>query len=814
MSAPENGNNPLLGESNTGSKTSWTMGPKEFIFKYLVYLPWVLISAGLFVSLAYIKIRYTTPIYRVQSSLLIKNDRSGASKDQRFEELFMNQEATNLSNEIEILKSRPVLQRVARDLGLQINYYGKGSVKTSLLYPDVPFKLEILRMGDSSRGLGYKVTITLNGKFLLNESKTEYEFGEIVENAGNRFRLVSLMGRDTRSFAGGIFQVNWISLANAAENLVGGLQIVQANEQSTILTLSFQGENLALGRDVLNTVMAVYDTLMVEDKNRIADNTLRFINARILELSDTLRGVEGGLRNYMVNNQIFDIENQSKVYLDKIGESAKDKSGLEVKVAIVDFLLKYVQDSKTVHELVPTNLGIDEPAVLQLVTEYNRMQLERENNIKTTTPTNPLIVSLDNSLDKVRRQIYQALLNVKQAYTIASENLTKNDRQLQGMVTSLPGKSMQMLNIGRQQKILEDLYSLLLQKKLDISLSSASTISNSRVLEPATENGVLVSPDSKKIYTFYLLIGILIPVGIIALRELLQDKVNSRADVEKYTNAPILGEIGHSDREQSLVVTLNSRRLISEQFRIVRTNLQYIIGRNERPVIMITSSFSGEGKSFISTNMGAVMALSGKKTVIMEFDIRKPKIVSGLDLKRKMGITNYIIGKASFNDLPVKVEGVEGLYVIPCGPIPPNPAEILLDKRLDELMQEVMKNFEVVIMDTAPVGLVSDASNLGQYAHCTLYIVRQGHTFRNQIRLIEDLYRAKKLPGLCLLLNDVKGVSGYYGGAYYGKGYGYYGAYGYGSGYFEDESKKRKGGSLLRGLKKFWKRLIAGRNKQ
>jgi capsular exopolysaccharide synthesis family protein len=361
---------------------------------------------------------------------------------------------------------------------------------------------------------------------------------------------------------------------------------------------------------------------------------------------------------------------------------------------------------------------------------------------------------------------------------------------------------------------LEDLYSLLLQKKLDISLSSASTISNSRVLEPATNNGSLISPDSKKIYTFYLLIGILIPVGIIALRELLQDKVNNRADVEKYTNAPILGEIGHSDREQSLVVTHNSRRLISEQFRIIRTNLQYIIGRNDRPVIMITSSFSGEGKSFISTNMGAVMALSGKKTVIMEFDIRKPKIVSGLDLKRKMGITNYIIGKASFNDLPVKVEGVEGLYVIPCGPIPPNPAEILLDKRLDELMQEVMKNFEVVIMDTAPVGLVSDASSLGQYAHCTLYIVRQGHTFRNQVRLIEDLYRAKKLPGLCLLLNDVKGVSGYYGGGYYGKGYGYYGAYGYGSGYFEDDSKKRKRGSLLKGLKNFWTRLVAGRNKQ
>jgi tyrosine-protein kinase Etk/Wzc len=208
---------------------------------------------------------------------------------------------------------------------------------------------------------------------------------------------------------------------------------------------------------------------------------------------------------------------------------------------------------------------------------------------------------------------------------------------------------------------------------------------------------------------------------------------------------------------------------------------------------MVTSSFSGEGKSFISTNIGAVMALSGKKTVIMEFDIRKPKILSGLDLKRKAGITNYIIGKASFNDLPVKVDGVDGLYVIPCGPIPPNPAELLLDSRLDDLLAEVTANFEVVIMDTAPIGLVSDAANLGKYANCTLYIVRQGHTFKNQVRLIDEIYKAKRLPNLCLLLNDAQIAGGYYGGGYYGRGYGYSAGYGYGnvSGYFDEDRKKK-----------------------
>jgi len=303
-------------------------------------------------------------------------------------------------------------------------------------------------------------------------------------------------------------------------------------------------------------------------------------------------------------------------------------------------------------------------------------------------------------------------------------------------------------------------------------------------------------------------LGMLLPTGFVVLREILQDKINGKADVEKYTTAPILGEIGHSEGTQTLVVTQNSRRLISEQFRIIRTNLQYMINKVPKPVIMVTSSFSGEGKSFVSTNMGAVMALSGKRTVIMEFDIRKPKIVSGLDLKRKMGITNYIIGKASFNELLIKVNGVDDLYVIPCGPIPPNPSEILLDKKLDELMKEVMDHFDVVIMDTAPIGLVSDAITLNRFSNCTLYITRQGYTFRKQLGLVEDLYINKKLPSLCLLINDVKADGGYYGG-YYGGGYGYYGGYGYGkqSDYFESDGDKN-GRSLPARLKKWIERIF------
>ncbi|MDP4150483.1 MAG: polysaccharide biosynthesis tyrosine autokinase [Bacteroidota bacterium] len=781
---------------------AWAIGPKDFIMKYFRYLPWLVLSLALFMVIAYTKIRYTPQIFRVQSSLMIQNDQNNmGGKDQRFDELFMNQQSANLSNETEILRSRPVLQRVARDLGVQTVYYNKGKVRSSLLYPDAPFEMRVEQLIDSTMEFSLLVKVLNDKQFLLNEQKTPIAFGESFQLGGNRLLLARNKMVSFHSYGSADFIVTWMPLPEAAESLVGNLKVAQGNDQSTILTLSFENENSNLGRDALNTLMAVYDTLTVEDKTRIANNTLKFIDERLKNLKDDLNGAQGNLEYFMQTQQAYDLEGQAKSYQDILSESSKQKVDREIRMNVVDWLLDYIKDSKNEFNTVPTNLGIQEPALLQLVSEYNRLQLQRDANLKTTQPDNPLIVGLEGSIEKVRSNIYQALLNVKQAYLIAERNMDKQENEVKSEIRSLPGKSLQKVNIERQQRIFEELYSFLLQKKLETSISSASTISNSKVIEPATSPGSLVSPDKKKIYILYILMGLLLPTGAIAVLEMLRDKVSNRGEVEKRTQAPILGEIGHSENSQTLVVARNSRRFISEQFRIIRTNLQYVVGKKDKPVIMVTSSFSGEGKSFISTNMGAVIALTGKKTVIMEFDIRKPKIVSGLDLKRKVGITNYIIGRGEFEDLLVKVDEVENLYVIPCGPIPPNPAELLLDPKLEELMHKVREYFDVVIMDTAPVGLVSDAINLSRFADCTLYIIRQGYTFRKQVGMIEELYVNKKLPGLSLLLNDVKADGSYYGG-YYG-GYGYYAGYAYGSesGYFEDEKRSKR----TSWFRKMWK---------
>jgi tyrosine-protein kinase Etk/Wzc len=470
-----------------------------------------------------------------------------------------------------------------------------------------------------------------------------------------------------------------------------------------------------------------------------------------------------------------------------------------LKLSVNNFLIRHLNNNP--FTAVPVDLGTQEPTLIPLITEYNQLQVERQNALATMPATNPYIErNLDPRLAKLRSDIMQALQTVRQSYTIARNSIERQSNIAEGRLQSIPSKGRELAERSRQQKIKEELYLFLLQKQEETAIASASTVSDSKIVEPARANGNPIRPNNRSVYLFAMFLGLALPMGVILVKEYLNDKVRDKTDIEKLTDAPFIGEIGHSEDSGALVVTQNSRRFISEQFRIIRTNLQFMLNKVQNPVILVTSSFSGEGKSFVSTNMGAVMALTGKRTVIIELDIRKPKVVANLDLKKKQaGITNFIVGRVNVQDIIVPVPEIQNLFVIPCGPVPPNPAEMLLDPKLKELFEYARRNFDVVIVDTAPVGLVSDAIILGEQADCTLYITRQNYTFKKQVGLIDELYRLKKLPRLSLLLNDVeigRGYSGYYGN--YGYGYGY----GYGAGYFDEEGKKKKKGLFSRLIKK------------
>jgi capsular exopolysaccharide synthesis family protein len=725
--------------------------------------------------LAYAKLRYSTPIYVVNAKLMVKNNSQGGTAGDKFDDIFLMQGVrNNMNDEMEIIKSRYMAKRVITKLNFQYQYYNQGQLRSSLIHPlDMPFLAEI-KLADSSSGSSLSIKIVDNTQFTIGESAQKYFFGQWIKQGADEWRL-NLTGRNFSSFSKE-FVVAWVPLDNISAELSGSIKVVKLDNFSNVLNLSYQTPNTAIGRDILNQYMQEYKQYNLEDKREIAINTLEFIDEQLDTVKGDLGRVEQTLKDFRERNKVIDPDGQAQLYLSNINESSKLVTEQVVKIKIADQLINYINDEKNPFRVVPTSLGILEPSLVQQITEYNRLLLQRESTLLTTPPANPIVIGLEASIAKLRSDMLDNLRNIRRSYGASVSDYERNSVLSEQQVRTVPGVQKRLLEISRQQKILEELYSYLLQKKLETSIGSASTISAIRVVEPAFSSNRPVQPDKRSVYLLSLFIGLLIPAVVIFLLEYLNDRVQTKNDVQKVTDAPILGEVGHSEDSQTLVVGKNNRKVVAEQFRMIRTNLQYILHDKEKMVIMVTSSFGGEGKSFVSTNIGAVLALTGKRTVLLEFDIRKPKILHGLGLSRSNGITNYVVGACDLEDLPVPVPQHNGLFVIPCGPVPPNPSELLLDAKILKIFNYCRDNFDAIIIDTAPVGLVSDAITLGKHADATIYIVRHDYTQKRQIQLIQDIYVQGKLPSMSVVINDIKVKLGY--GGYYG-----YGGYGYGYGY-------------------------------
>jgi len=771
--------------------------PRELFLKYARFIPWVVLFMILMVILGWLRLRYTVPIYNVSAKLLVKSTSSNSGGGEKFDDIFMMQSSrNNMADEIEIIKSRLMAKRVIASLNFQYQYINKGQLRSTAIHQnEMPFIAETAS-SDSLHNAGIAIKVLSDNEFTIGDPPVKYTFGAWFDMGGRKWRL-RRTNRSFSDFASKEFVVSWGTLENMSAGLSNALKIVRMDNYTNILTLSYETENTTIGRDILNQYMTEYQEYSLEDKQQIAFNTLEFIDEQLDTVRNELGGVERNLKDFRVENKVIDPDGQSRFYLENMNEYSRIVLEQSVKIKVADQLINYIEDEKNPYRIVPTTLGILEPSLVQQISEYNKLTMERATSLNTMPAANPIIINLEGAINKLKGDILENLKNIRKTYSTMAADYEKNNQFSESQVKTLPGIQKRLLEISRQQKILEELYSYLLQKRLETSIGSASTISNIRVVEPAYSSNNPIRPDRKSVYLMVIFIGLLIPVGIIFLMDYLNDRVQTKRDVQKVTDSPILGEIGHSDDNQALVVGKTNRKVVAEQFRMIRTNLQYILHEKKKMVIMVTSSFSGEGKSFVSTNIAGVIALTGKRVVILEFDIRKPKILHGLGLKRSSGITNFIVGSAELHNLPVPVTTMDNLFVIPCGPVPPNPAELLLDPKIEEVFEYAKKEFDVVIVDTAPVGLVSDAITLGKFADATVYIVRHNYTQKRQIQLVEDLYTAQKLPAMSVVINDIKiklGYGGYYGYGGYGYGYGYgYGkrssAYAKAASYYGEEAK-------------------------
>jgi len=768
-------------QANNNKSELWNLSLRDLFYKYVRFLPLFVLSVALTLFAAFVYLRYTVPIYRVGSSMLIKTEQQGGGRPDKFEDMFLNDRNQNIQSEIEILKSKPLMQRVVDSLHLQFSYYAKGKIKTVNIYKQTPFKLTALQIEDSTRGFTMKVKFINDNQFRINGEKKNFSFGQVFKNKDGVFSL----SRNPFGVVNSEYNIVWSPTSSAARAYAGALQIIPKTPGTGILGMSMMTPNPQLGADILNKLMEEYDRYTILKKQESSDKKLAFIDDRLSETGHKLDSVSQALLNYKVNNNIIDADKQSESYFSNLSESDKAIIQQTLEKMKAEFVEAYLKDKRNEYSKVPSTLMLEDATFSALVTEYNKVQFERQNLIESQIPeTNPSVSEKTAELEKLRTSILENLKNIKASISSEIALMQRKSDFNQSELRQIPAKTKEQEEIERNKLVLENLYKILQETQLQTAISRASTISNSEIIDRAYPSSVPVKPNKKAIRILAVLLGLGLPALFIFIGEILNDKVTTRFDIERLTSAPILGEIGHSYSNNVLIVNKTTRSMVAEQFRIIRSNLQYIINK-EKSVILVTSSYSGEGKSYITTNMGAVLALAGKKTVILEFDIRKPKLLSGLGIAKGPGITNYLVGKAKLEDLIRQVPDQANLFILGCGPVPPNPAELLLDQRVEQMFEWLRENFDIVLVDTAPVGMVSDAMTLSKFADSTLYLVRQGHTFKKQVALIDEFYQANKLPKLSIIVNDVKLKPGY---GYYGYGrYGYGYGYGYGS-YYEEET--------------------------
>jgi tyrosine-protein kinase Etk/Wzc len=761
---------------------------KDFIFKYIRFLPLFIFSVILAYATAFLYLRYTTVVYRSTGTLILKDNNSGmGASDPRFQQLFIDDRSKNIQNEIEYLKSRGLMERVVQNLDLNFSYYAKGKIKQENVYRSAPFRVEVLSLKDSS-AFQLSIHFQNDNNFQVGLDKKIYSFGQTISNEHGVFRLQ----RSNSTVLNNLYVVRWAPASDIASSILPQLAVAP-KQSGSILMISLESDNAALCSDIINRLMIEYQRSTVEDKNATTRQTIDFLDGRLRIVGNELDSVTSRLLAFQQANNINGVisetgEGSANPYTAK-ADAADEKSKVaEMQVYRLNLIRDYLGDGNNAFNLVPSSLTINDATLSTLVSAYNVTQLERKNMVEGgIAPENPRVKQKEEYLQKLRTNIFENVRNLLQAANYELAKIRQEQNSYNSQMRSMPAKMQELAEIKRQQGNKQAIYNFLMEKREEASISLAATISNIKVLERAVPELSPIKPNRSGVRSVALLIGLLIPALFIFILELLDDKIVNRTDIEKAIDVPILGEVGHSADTKTLVVLPKSRGFVAEQFRIIRSNLQFILGTEPKPVIMVTSSFSGEGKSFISTNLGAVHALAGKKTIILEFDIRKPKILSGLGMSKKPGFTNFMMGKAPIEELPIRVDDIDNLYVLPCGPIPPNPAEILLEDKMNELFVYLKENFDVIVMDTAPVGIVSDALALSKFATCCIYITRQGVTHKRQLNMLNDLYTDGKLNRVSIIFNDIKIKTGY--GYYYQYGrYGYsnkYG-YGYGYGYFDD----------------------------
>ena len=798
-------------ENNMNEQDEEKINYQELLFRYIIHWPWFVAFVLVCLIGAWVYLHFQTPVYQVSASIMIKDDKKGGGSTD-LENLGIGGVITStqsIDNEIEVLRSKTILKEVVNNLELYITYYDEDEFPEKELYQTSPVIVNLTAQeADKLPGsalLAMKLSpegvLDVNLKVGLNEYNQRFEklpavlptdagtFGFALKDSLSGGQMEGYKGeRHIRAVVSRPFEV--------AKGYQGALSIAPTSRTTSVAVVSLMNTNIQRARDFINKLMEMYNRNTNNDKNEVAEKTREFINERIKIIDEELGSTEDKLEAFKRNAGLTDISSDAQLAVSGNAEYEKRRVDNGTQINLVRDLIKYINNPLNEYELLPGNIGLSDAGLTTQIGRYNELIIERKRLLRTSTESNPMIVNLDTSIRAMKSNVQAAINGTLQGLLIVKADLEREAGRFSRRISDAPGQERQYVSIARQQEIKAGLYLMLLQKREENAITLAATANNAKIIDEPVATGGPLSPKPNMIYMIALVLGVGMPVGVIFLIGLTKFKIEGRGDVEKLTRLPIVGDVPlTNEKAGSIAVFENQNTLMSETFRHIRTNLQFML-ENDQKVILVTSTVSGEGKSFISSNLAISLSLLGKRVVIVGLDIRKPGLNKVFNIPRKeQGITQYLSNpEKNLMDFVQPSDVSKNLYILPGGTVPPNPTELLARDGLDKAIETLKKNFDYVILDTAPAGMVTDTLLVGRVADLSVYVCRADYSRKAEFTLINELAADNKLPNICTIINGLdlkkKKYGYYYGYGKYGKYYGYGKRYGYGYGYGEHTVKE------------------------
>ncbi len=783
--------------TNDNSPQLETIDIKKLIFKVINNWYWFALAVFISIVLAFFINRYTEPVYTVESSILIRDksntNASGIDNMMRELRVFDRIRRKNVEDEKGILESYFLTRKTLEQLNFEISYFSIGRIREPELYKISPFRVTTDSISLNPYNYPIHVEILDSDYYLLTVDdkyniKQKMKFGEPFVSEYFNFTVLKNF-RDSDLEAARAYEHYFVfnDLNQLSNQYRNKLKISTTDEKSSILKLKTSGRVIEKEVDFLNTLGKTYIQMELDEKNQVNEKTILFIDEQLGIISDSLTSAENNLQQFKEKNRTINLSIEGKILFDKLETLQKQLSSHTINQKYYEYLSKYIREKDTKDVISPTILGISDPSLNKLVIELNELSAQKHNLQMGSPNGNPALEITNKKIENLKSLIKENLNTIIKANSLSINDVTSQITSVDREIRKLPTTERQLINIQRKFTLNDEIYNFLLKKRAETGIARASNTAENKILDKARgENATQISPNSKLNYLIAIIVAILIPLLVIIILDFFDNKIHERKDIESRTTIPIISEIGHNNKHSDLVVAKYPRASISESFRKLRTNLRFSLAniKSDTPVIAVTSTISGEGKSFTSINTASVIAALDKKTVIIGLDLRKPSLHKFFNVENDTGISEYLSNQTDLNSIIRETE-VPNLSIILAGTIPPNPAELIESPKMEEIINELKTKFDYIVLDTPPVALVTDALLLSSFVDLHLYVIRQNYSNLSVLEFLNTI-KDNHNTNLNIVLNDIN-LKGYYSYKY-NYNYKYGGGY-YSHNYYEEEIK-------------------------